>query len=149
MQPSPGHNCFRILLGGSKHSPALPLSLALLGRKIFQRAGQHPGQRQALCQRPRASPCTPLPPKAPAEARASSAKKRHMLLTNPKKKTNSSVKILFHRPLPVPPATPSTAPEWPIQCLTTPSLLYTFDYAPLPHQKAHLLTITYSNPTHS
>lgn len=75
MKPSPGPKCFLILVGGSKHSPALPLSLTKV-RKIFQRACQHPGQRQTPGQCPRASSYTPLSPNTPAgKARASSAKK--------------------------------------------------------------------------
>lgn len=51
---------FQIRLGGSKHSLDLPSNLASLERKIFQREGQHPGQRQAPHQRRRKSSSSAL-----------------------------------------------------------------------------------------
>lgn len=44
---------FQIPLGGSKHFLALLSNLTSLERKIFQRAGQHPGQQQAPSSAPK------------------------------------------------------------------------------------------------
>lgn len=123
MQPSPGHNCFLILLGGSKHSLALPLSLTLLGRKIFQRAGQHPGQRQAPTSAPQQVPALPFPQMPLQKQEALNASHQ------PQEKDELLIKILSRQPLSVPPAFHT------FHCSrlanSMPSLLYTFDYAPL------------------
>lgn len=108
-QPSPGHKCFLILLGGSKHSLALPLSLALLGRKIFPRAGQHPGQRHAPCQCPRASPCTHCPfPQTPLQ-KQEQAQLRSFKCSSPTPRKRPTP----HQDSPAP-ASPSSLPHLPL-----------------------------------